>query len=106
MKKTLFVITCLPLFFNSYALLKAERPGDAFDFSAKTNMGSLLAQDAEDFIIEDNVLIKYRGNKARFLIPYGVTIFVSDAVRENESLVKVWKKLKSMHFFIVLPWKI
>ena len=83
MKKTLFVITCLPLFFNSYALLKAERPGDAFDFSAKTNMGSLLAQDAEDFIIEDNVLIKYRGNKARVVIPDGVTIIGSGAFREN-----------------------
>ena len=87
MKKTLFVITCLPLFFNSYALLKAERPGDAFDFSAKTNMGSLLAQDAEDFIIEDNVLIKYRGNKARVVIPDGVTIIGSDAFREDRKSV-------------------
>ena len=43
MKKTFFVITCLPLFFNAYTLLKIERSVDVFAFSAKTNMGSLLA---------------------------------------------------------------
>lgn len=89
MKKPFFVITCLPLFFNAYTLLKIERPVDVFAFSAKTNMGSPLAQDVEDFIIEDNVLVKYRGNKARVVIPDGVTIIGSDAFRENESLVEV-----------------
>ena len=60
MKKTLFMLVCLLSFLGVYGLLRA-----------KADTTSFPAQGAAGFVIEDNVLLEYRGHEAKVVIPFG-----------------------------------